>query len=318
MAVRALPGESVAGDECAVFRGARGPVAVLVDGLGHGAPASTAARAFVDVVRADCDGAIEEVFAKGHQALRTTRGAVAAVARFDERAQTVEFGALGNVTTVFFRRNDGRILPLTVPGVLGGTCRAVRVQTFPFGPGDVMLMHSDGVQSRFEVETLVEGSLAAVAANILRERAKPSDDAACLVAVSAVNGQWVQNRMSDSSGVRELRVCVPGDAECAARATRTFAMHLGLPRRAQWEASVAASDLATAALKLAHGCRLALRHVSEPREALVIEVTDDGNHSLGLGLGLGLGSVRRLMDEVQVDSRVPYGTTITVTKYVAR
>jgi serine/threonine-protein kinase RsbT len=123
--------------------------------------------------------------------------------------------------------------------------------------------------------------------------------------------------------------------------TRAFAMRLGLPARAQWEASIAASELATNALKFAGEGTLALRHVHEPREALVIEMTDRGegmtdvaaavvdgfsegalrgpdSPRLGRGLGVGLGSVHRLMDDVVVDSAPHRGTRVTAKKFLRR
>jgi anti-sigma regulatory factor (Ser/Thr protein kinase) len=339
--VRAAPGESVAGDECGIVHFGKGVVAALADGLGHGPAAAHAAKAFLACVRAAPDRPLEEILGNAHRALVKTRGAVVALARFDEVEERVEFAAVGNVTTIFFRRkSDRRIHPLVAAGVLGAVYRSVRVETFPFGTGDGMVMHSDGVQTRLEMGDMTDGDPADVAAAILRDRAKPSDDASCLVARAAPPAEARGARPVDA-GACELRVHTRGDAECAAHMTRAFAMRLRLPARAQWEASIAASELATNALKFAGEGVLALRHVHEPREALVIEMTDRGDGMadvtaalvdgfsegalrspdsprFGRSLGVGLGSVHRLMDDVVVDSAPRQGTRVTARKFVRR
>jgi len=47
-----------------------------------------------------------------------------------------------------------------------------------------------------------------------------------------------------------------------------------------------------------------------------IELAMQDGYSTGGGLGLGLPGTRRLMDELQVDSKVGRGTTVVATKWI--
>jgi len=305
-------------------------IAGLVDGLGHGARAAEAATAFATCVRETTELALDDIFGRAHEALRKTRGAVAGLARFDEHAGRVEFGAVGNVVTAFFRPGlPHRILGLSAPGVLGSAYRSVRLQVLPFGVGDTMLMCSDGVQHGGGAEDLPEGDPTVVAAAVVRMRGKNTDDAACVVARGTLNVVSTEPA-APAGGERSLRVCRSGDAECAAHMARVLAGQLGFPPRAQWETSIAVAELATNVLKYAIEGLVQLRHVREPREALVIEVTDSGSgipdlgaaltdgFSRGRGLGVGLGAVHRMMDDVVVDTVPGRGTRVTATKYAKR
>jgi serine/threonine-protein kinase RsbT len=116
---------------------------------------------------------------------------------------------------------------------------------------------------------------------------------------------------------------------------------VGLAPRAQWEASIVASELATNVLKYGGHGTLTLRHVQTPREALVLEVADEGDgiadigsalidgysggtqllpdrRRNGQGLGVGLGTVHRLSDEVTIDSAPGRGTRVVVWKYLRK
>jgi anti-sigma regulatory factor (Ser/Thr protein kinase) len=126
-------------------------------------------------------------------------------------------------------------------------------------------------------------------------------------------------------GVTERRVPirVAGDAKVAAFETRRVAGGLGMPARAQWEAGVAAEELASNVLEYGGEGVLTLRVARGPISELVIEVSD-----FGLGLASnpgprelepfssksGLESVRRLMDELEIQSVPKRGTRLVARK----
>jgi anti-sigma regulatory factor (Ser/Thr protein kinase) len=341
-AVRAKRGESVAGDESAVVRWSRGSIAVLADGLGHGPLAALAAQALISSVRLNPELSLEDILAYAHRHMRGTRGAVAAIARFDESAHQVEVGSVGNIATFILRaRGYARVHPLAVPGVLGSAYRTVRVQEYPFGLGDVMVMHSDGVRGPLDFVDLSEMHPEQVAARILEEHSRDNDDAACVVARSALATDGDLTHRAAVQTPRTVHVCTPGDAECAAFVSRMFAREVGLNVRAQWEVSIAASELASNAMKFAGEGTLNLSRVDEPQQALVLEMTDNGSGirdvaasvvdgfsegairspdylRTGRGLGFGLGCVHRMMDEVQISTSPRMGTKVTAKKYMRR
>ncbi|MGO8995010.1 MAG: SpoIIE family protein phosphatase [Polyangiaceae bacterium] len=340
--IRPLAGETESGDACVEIRNPRGAIVVMADGLGHGARAAAAASAFVDCVREAGLLSLEELFARAHRALLKTRGAVAAVARFDVERGEVEIAGIGNISTQIARSGASRTEhPIVMPGVLGSAYRAVRPQVFPFGMGDLLVMHSDGIRSRFDLELARALPVQAAASAVVRSYAKGSDDAACAIVrivVDSVPARALPHAAPNTSE-HGIPIRMRGDAECAAQEAKTFALRAGFGARAQWEVSIVASELATNVLKFAGMGEVTLRHVKAPREAIVVEVVDGGRgipdvraaitdgfsegallsadrpRRDGQGLGVGLGSVHRLMDTVNVESDPAHGTRITAWKY---
>jgi negative regulator of sigma-B (phosphoserine phosphatase) len=331
--VRALAGEQVSGDACVEVPWSRGVIVALADGLGHGERAAIAANAFVECVAAGVELALEEMFARAHRALLKTRGAVATVARFDEQRGQVEIAAIGNVAAQLARSGGRRSEHVVaMPGVLGSAYRAVRPQTFAFEVGDLLLMCSDGIRARFDLELVRALDVRAAAESIVRTNGKGTDDAACAVARGTLDPVRRRSPMPDRAleeGERVVPIRMRGDAECAAHEARTFAKRAGLGARAEWEVSIAASELATNVLKFAGTGEVRLRHVLVPREAIVVEAVDRGHGIANVraavvdgfsgrpeaGLGVGLGSVHRLMDHVDIQSDVRTGTRIVASKY---
>jgi serine/threonine protein phosphatase PrpC len=69
-------------------------------------------------------------------------------------------------------------------GILGYTISSPREETARLFPGDVLVMHSDGIQEHFaawECDTLLTGAAETIAANLVRRYGKENDDASCIV-----------------------------------------------------------------------------------------------------------------------------------------
>ncbi len=346
-ALRAVSGETTSGDACGHIAWSRGATVVLADGLGHGERAAIASRALIECVRSDPEAPLDQLFEQAHRVLVRTRGAVAAIARID-RAGRVDLASVGNVTAFVVPSGAERATHvLSLPGVLGSAFRSARVQSFDFAAGDTLVMHSDGIRSRFDLARIDLASPQVAAEQILRIAARASDDASCIVVrgiarrASASASFVRQSEPFDPTLPSPIPIRVAGDAECAATAIRAFAARLGLPTRAQWEISIAVSELASNVLKFAGAGSLQMRHEREPRAALVVEVSDGGagigdvgaavvdgwseggaltpdRLAVARGLGVGLGSVHRMMDAVQIVSEPGCGTRVVATKYLTR
>jgi len=117
-----------------------------------------------------------------------------------------------------------------------------------------------------------------------------------------------------------------------ARATaRAIAQRLGFGIVDQSRIATAVSELTRNVLRYADGARgdvdIRVVHNHAGREGIEIVVSDDGpgiedidlvlqaGYSSGRGLGLGLSGTRRLMDEMEIESEVGRGTTITIRKW---
>jgi anti-sigma regulatory factor (Ser/Thr protein kinase) len=123
---------------------------LLADGLGHGPAAAAAAHTAVTSLhhRPGHDPlAILDVL---DAELRGTRGAAVAVASIDPRAGTLRFAGIGNIGARV-RHIDTWEHLISHPGIAGAHRPArVPVRQAPWRPGSVLVMHSDGLPSRWE------------------------------------------------------------------------------------------------------------------------------------------------------------------------
>jgi anti-sigma regulatory factor (Ser/Thr protein kinase) len=186
---RALAGEEVCGDAYATRPHGRGLTLMVADGLGHGplaASASAAAvRSFLDPDRAA--DAPAEVLGRVHEALSGTRGAAVAVADVDPDAGIVRFAGIGNIAGAVLSDGDKRSM-VSLGGVAGFRNPTIRTFEYAYPPGAVVVLHSDGVRSRWseaDVRGLVGRAPLLLAATLLRDAGIRHDDACVLVGRAA-------------------------------------------------------------------------------------------------------------------------------------
>jgi negative regulator of sigma-B (phosphoserine phosphatase) len=331
-AVKPCPGELVSGDVVLSASTQRGRLVALIDGLGHGPGAADVATRAADAFREHAELPLGELFAVVHRTLRGTRGAVASAASFDLTSASFEFAGIGNVAVRVLSESSAneRVTPLVRPGVLGSAFRSVTSQRLSFHEGDALLLYSDGVRSRFDALALRLLDARAAAEDVLATASRNNDDASCVV-VRAIAPSLEAPAASSAPGTPERRIPirVAGDAQVVAVETRRLAATLGMPARSQWEAGIAAAELASNVLKYGSEGVLTLRVSRAEVCELVIEVSDRG---LGLpqeaskspreppmsnrnGLGVGLESVRRLMDDLEIQSFPKRGTRLIARKH---
>ncbi|MDG9717919.1 ATP-binding protein/SpoIIE family protein phosphatase [Streptomyces sp. DH24] len=122
---------------------------MLADGLGHGPEAARASTAAVSALREAAALPPGEMLRRLDTALSGTRGAAVAVAQVDTRAERLRFAGIGNVGARLCR--DGAWRHLTSrPGIIGVHRHAtMREEETEWGPGRLLIMHSDGLPSRW-------------------------------------------------------------------------------------------------------------------------------------------------------------------------
>jgi negative regulator of sigma-B (phosphoserine phosphatase) len=182
VAARGLHGDPVNGDGCFVQTAGDAVVVAVMDGLGHGPAAADAVRAARQVLGAHVGSPVGELVLLCHAALARTRGVVMSLARV--RPRELCWVGVGNVEALVRRPAGQRERILAVGGIVGQGRLKVRERTVPLGPGDLLVMATDGIRSSF-VEDLVPGGPQEVADRVL-ERHSREDDA--LVLVAAIGG----------------------------------------------------------------------------------------------------------------------------------
>lgn len=186
-ATRPMPGYDQNGDAYLIVHDRGVTLAGVIDGLGHGEAAHRATSAAERFVRTHASDSIDDLFAGVEAACQSTRGVVMALAQLDWSSRTAEVGAVGNIG-IRFCHADTSERPISRRGVLGQGARKPRVETVDWQPRTVMVLHSDGIKSRWDCDELdfEAGETASdVASNLLGELAKPDDDATVLVAREA-------------------------------------------------------------------------------------------------------------------------------------
>ncbi|WP_317986009.1 SpoIIE family protein phosphatase [Streptomyces sp. 5-10] len=144
-------GEEGCGDARAIVDTDSARTAVVLDGLGHGRPAAEAAQAALRTFHADPDRPLPEVLTRMNRALRHTRGAAVGVLRlYPERA---DYCGIGNIRALALTHEKVRHRLTGQPGIVGWGMPTPRVHDFPLPQGGTAVLHSDGIDARWSLDT---------------------------------------------------------------------------------------------------------------------------------------------------------------------
>jgi serine/threonine protein phosphatase PrpC len=181
---RALQGELESGDAHLVATLPGGALVAVVDGLGHGPEAAQAARHAVATMRADPGKPVADILLACHQQLRKTRGAVISLASFQPGIMT--WLGVGNVEGLLFSAGQTgatvRESLLLRSGVVGYQIPSLRPASLRIQSGDMLVLATDGISTRFGDHVPLARRPQEVADEILRRYGKETDDALVLVA----------------------------------------------------------------------------------------------------------------------------------------
>lgn len=148
------PGEIECGDGwLAHVQGQRALVAV-VDGLGHGPHAATAARMFLDVVVRRIGEAPSQILTAAHPPMKASRGAAAAIVVVDLATGTATMAGVGNISVDLIGPDGRSHGVVSQHGIVGAQMRTVSEQVRPFPSGSTLLMASDGIQTRWRSDAI--------------------------------------------------------------------------------------------------------------------------------------------------------------------
>jgi anti-sigma regulatory factor (Ser/Thr protein kinase) len=182
-----VAGEEVCGDAWAVEQADGRAVLLVADGLGHGPDAAAAAREAVRVFRDSAGLGPADILQAIHPALRSTRGAAVAVAEVRLREGAVRYAGVGNITGTVLSAGGDRSL-VSHNGTLGHAARRFQEFAYPFPQGATLVMHSDGLSSRWDLDAypgLHARDPALIAGVLYRDFRRGRDDATVLAASRA-------------------------------------------------------------------------------------------------------------------------------------
>lgn len=178
-----VAGEEACGDAWCVRRDADGVTAMVVDGLGHGPLAATAAHAAVRAFEHPDSTADGRLVERLHQALKPTRGAAASILRLPYEGE-VGFIGVGNVMGLVVDGGVGRRM-VSMNGTLGHALKSVRAFSYPAGADALVILASDGLATSWSLDAYPGLRLrhpTLIAAVLYRDFARGRDDVTVFVA----------------------------------------------------------------------------------------------------------------------------------------
>lgn len=174
-----VPGEERCGDGWSVSR-TRNRVRMLVcDGLGHGPLAADVSDLAIETFLARPDLGPGPLIQAIDPVLKPTRGAAIAIADLDLETDVVTFAGIGNIGANVFSGVKSRGM-VSMNGIVGHQLRKVSEFTYDCGPGDMIMLHSDGLSAHWKIEDypgLAFRSTSLIAGTFYRDFNRPKDDA---------------------------------------------------------------------------------------------------------------------------------------------
>jgi hypothetical protein len=185
-AVRPADGFSVGGD-AVVTRELDGRIILaVIDILGHGPEAHTLAHRAQGLVETTSTATVPALIAMLDEELASSIGAAAGMVVLDPAIGEGFYAGVGNTVArvVGARAGDDRRL-VSVDGIIGQRHRSIRVIPLRLAIGEQLVLHTDGISSRFstfEYPQLASEDVTVCARELIRRFGRSHDDAACIVA----------------------------------------------------------------------------------------------------------------------------------------
>ena len=174
-------GERVSGDTAVIEHRDDFLFLAMVDALGHGPQANAVASRAERFLRNGWSCDVLDTMHRLHSELRGTIGAGAGLCVVDRVTREVRYAGVGNTVLRTFGSQATRLV--SADGIIGSRFRTPAVQAAPLNESSIILMYTDGVSDRFDLEQypqIIYHSASAIAHKIVASFGKPYDDATCM------------------------------------------------------------------------------------------------------------------------------------------
>ncbi len=173
---------SECGDTARIYRAQSAYLFALIDVLGHGAEARKTAILAEKYLDDHFEMDLLSLLIGLHASLLDSRGAVGALCRFSPGTGMLTYTGIGNIA-VRIVGNKSQSLPMR-DGVLGYRTIRPRLLEMTLKPGEMLLLHSDGIRAHFnplECAGLYLRDAQYIADTLIDTYATGNDDASCIV-----------------------------------------------------------------------------------------------------------------------------------------
>lgn len=186
---RPKKGRNISGDAYLIAEDEKGVLIGVIDGLGSGEAAAQASQRAAKFVKENSALSLADITTRCHRALKGTRGVVMMLMRIDFTEGVVAFMGVGNVNA--YIQSADSIKPISKNGIVGYRLPRLQEFRYHYNPGDLFILYSDGISSRFVLSAwserdplCVEGGqgLQALAEKIAQRFGKDNDDITIVIA----------------------------------------------------------------------------------------------------------------------------------------
>jgi anti-sigma regulatory factor (Ser/Thr protein kinase) len=174
---RPAPFETLCGDAWRIAERDDMLALMIVDGLGHGPEAAKAAAEAISVFDRDPFIPLADFFGASHARMHGTRGGALAAAHFDASQRKLKYAGVGNIAG-HLHGERGRGL-FSHNGIVGVQIRKVQEFNYEYPASGLVVMHSDGLQSRWSLDLypgLAQRHPAVIAGVLYRDYTRGRDD----------------------------------------------------------------------------------------------------------------------------------------------
>lgn len=181
-----IKGEEVCGDGWSLKQTGEAELLMVVDGLGHGAPAAEASRTAENVFGRAKTASLSGILQDTHDALKATRGAALALVSIEPERELLSFAGIGNIGASIVTPNSSRGM-VSHHGTVGHQISKIQEFKFPWSAESVLVMHSDGLKTSWNLEHypgIWRKHAALIAGVLYRDFTRDRDDVTVLVAKS--------------------------------------------------------------------------------------------------------------------------------------
>ena len=184
VAAQAFPGQATCGDRHVMQAFPSGALVAVIDGLGHGEEAATAAEIAVTTLIGNAHESVITLLNRCHEQLRASRGVVMSIASFNAVEGTLTWSGVGNVEGMLRRAgtNVSDESLLLRGGIVGIQLPPLSASIIPVMPGDTLIFVTDGITPGFAEKLNLRDSPQELADCILTQHGKGTDDALVLIA----------------------------------------------------------------------------------------------------------------------------------------
>lgn len=178
-----MPGEEVCGDMWDARAERTSTYLITCDGLGHGIFAESASKEAIRLFNERPGANVLQIIQELHSGLRGTRGVAGAIAMIEEEKESIQYVGIGNISAVINSLAKSRQL-ISHNGTLGHNVNKFQSYSYPFTSDDVLVMHSDGLQTRWLLESypgLRRRRSKIIAGILYRDFSRGRDDATVVV-----------------------------------------------------------------------------------------------------------------------------------------